>query len=47
VTAEGETALHKAEARARDALDIAGTHAPPMVTATDSHGWFMHCGYAI
>jgi transposase len=41
------TALHKAEARTRDAMDIASTHALPMVTETGTHGWFMHCRYAL
>jgi DDE superfamily endonuclease len=41
-----KTSPHKAEARTRDVLDLASTHALSMVTETDTHGWFMHCRYA-
>jgi transposase len=42
-----KTALRKAKARTRDALDTTITRALPMVTGTDAQGWFMHCGYAL
>lgn len=42
-----KTALRKAKARTRDALDSAITDAIGTVTAADAHGWFRHCGYAI
>jgi transposase len=42
-----KTALRKAKARTRDALDTALTHALPTVTGTDAHSWFRHCGYAL
>jgi transposase len=42
-----KTALRKAKARTREALDAAITHALPTVTGTDAHGWFMQCGYAL
>ena len=42
-----KTALRKAKARTREALDAAITPALPTVTGTDAHGWFMQCGYAL
>jgi transposase len=42
-----KTALRKAKARARDALDTAITRALTMVTAADTHSWFVYCGYAL
>jgi transposase len=42
-----KTALRKAKARTRDALDTAVTHVLPTVTPTNAHGWFRHCGYAV
>lgn len=41
-----KTALRKAKARARDALDTAITRALTTVTAADAHSWFEYCGYA-
>lgn len=42
-----KTALRKANARLREALDTAITEALATVTAVDAHGWFLHCGYAV
>jgi transposase len=42
-----KTALRKAKARTRDALDTAITHVLPMVTPSNAQGWFRHCGYAV
>jgi transposase len=42
-----KTALRKAKARTRGALDMAITGALDTVTALDAHGWFRHCGYAL
>lgn len=42
-----KTALRRAEARTRDALDDAITAALATVTAADAQGWFAHCGYPI
>jgi transposase len=42
-----KTALRKAKARTREALDTAITHALPTVTGTDAYSWFRHCGYAL
>jgi transposase len=42
-----KTALRKAKARARDALDTAITRALTTVTAADAHSWFVYCGYAL
>jgi transposase len=42
-----KTALRKAKARTRDALDTAITHALPTVTGADVHGGFTQCGYAL
>jgi transposase len=41
-----KTALRKAKARGRDALDTAITRALTTVTAADAHSWFEYCGYA-
>jgi transposase len=42
-----KTALRKAKARGRDALDTAITRALTTVTAADAHSWFEYCGYAV
>ena len=42
-----KTALRKAKARTRSALDSAITAVLPTVTEADEYGWFRHCGYAI
>ena len=42
-----KTALRKAKARTREALDTAITDALGTVTEADTHGWFRHRGYAI
>jgi transposase len=42
-----KTALRKAKARTRDALDTAITRALTTVTAADAHSWFEYCGYAL
>lgn len=42
-----KTALRKAKARTREALETAIAHAMATVTNADAHGWFRHCGYAL
>lgn len=42
-----KTALRKAKARLREALDVAITEALATVTESDTQGWFRHCGYAV
>jgi transposase len=42
-----KSALRKAKARTRDALDTAITSALTTVTVIDAHSWFTYCGYAI
>ena len=42
-----KTALRKAKARLREALDTAITGPLATVTAVDAHGWFLPCGYAV
>ncbi len=42
-----KTALRRAEARTREALDDAITAALATTTAADAPGWFAHCGYPI
>lgn len=42
-----KTALRRAGARTREALDAAITEALATVTAMDAQGWFAHCGYPI
>jgi len=42
-----KTALRRANARTRGALDHAITSVLPTVTEVDAHGWFHHCGYAL
>ena len=42
-----KTALRKAKARTREALDTAITDALGTITAMDALGWFRHCGYAL
>jgi DDE superfamily endonuclease len=42
---EVKTALRKANARARGALDRAITGSLVTITPSDAHGWFRHCGY--
>ena len=40
-----KTALRRAGARTREALEEALSHALLTITAQDAHGWFQHCGY--
>lgn len=42
-----KTALRRATARTREALEAAIGAALDTVTATDAQGWFAHCGYPI
>ena len=42
-----KTALRKAKARTRAALDTAILGALVTVTSSDAQGWFRHCGYAL
>jgi transposase len=42
-----KTALRRAKARTRGALDDAITSVLPTVTEADARGWFHHCGYAL
>ena len=42
-----KTALRRAKARPREALDTAITDALGTITAMDALGWFQHCGYAL
>jgi transposase len=42
-----KTALRKAKARTREALDRAITGVLTSITQTDAQGWFRHCGYAL
>jgi transposase len=42
-----KTALRKAKARTRAALDAAIAGAMTMVSHTDAWGWFKHCGYPL
>jgi transposase len=42
-----KTALRKAKARTREALDSAITDAMGTITDADARGWFRHCGYAV
>ena len=42
-----KTALRKAKAHTREALDTAITGALVTVTSSDAYGWFLHCGYAL
>jgi transposase len=42
-----KTALRKANARTREALDAAITEALATIMETDARGWFLHCGYAL
>jgi transposase len=42
-----KTALRKAKARTREALDSAITEALATITEADAQGWFRHCGYAL
>jgi transposase len=42
-----KTALRKAKARTREALDMAITGALATITNADAQGWFRHCGYAL
>ena len=44
---KGKTALRRAKARTRGALDNAITSVRPTVTEADARGWFHHCGYAL
>jgi len=39
-----KTALRRAKARTRGALDSAITSVRPTVTEADARGWFRHCG---
>jgi len=40
-----KTALRRAGARTRDALEEAIGQALLTITAQDAQGWFQHCGY--
>ena len=40
-----KTALRRAGARTREALQEAISQALLTITAQDAHGWFQHCGY--
>lgn len=42
-----KTALRRAKARTRGALDSAITRVLPTVTEAEARGWFRHCGYAL
>jgi transposase len=42
-----KTALRKANARTREALDSAVAHVLTTITATDARHWFAHCGYPV
>jgi transposase len=42
-----KTALRKAKARTRAALDAAIAEAMGTVSRTDAWGWFKHCGYSV
>lgn len=42
-----KTALRRAGARTREALDVAITAALATITAQDAQGWFAHCDYPI
>jgi transposase len=42
-----KTALRKAKARTRAALDAAIAEAMTTVSHTDAWGWFKHCGYPL
>ncbi len=40
-----KSVLRRAGARTREALQEAIAIALDLITATDAHGWFTHCGY--
>jgi transposase len=40
-----KTVLRRVGARTREALQEAIATALDLITATDAHGWFTHCGY--
>lgn len=42
-----KTALRRAGARTREALEEAIGQALLTITAQDAHGWFQHCGYLL
>jgi transposase len=42
-----KTALRRAGARTREALQEAIAQALLTITAQDAHGWFQHCGYPL
>jgi transposase len=42
-----KTALRKAKARTREALEHAIAQALTTITASDAHSWCQHCGYAL
>ncbi len=42
-----KTALRRAKARTRAALDTAIAEALPTISHTDVWGWFKHCGYTL
>lgn len=42
-----KTALRKAKARTREALDSAVAHVLTTITATEAQHWFAHCGYSV
>lgn len=42
-----KTALRKAKARTREALEHALGHVLSTITAVDARHWFAHCGYTV
>jgi transposase len=42
-----KTALRTAKARTREALEQAITQALATITVSDTHNWFLHCGYTL
>ncbi len=42
-----KTALRKAKARTREALEAALKEALLQITAADARAWFIHCGYPV
>lgn len=44
---KGKTALRKAKARTREALESALAQVMSTVTARDARNWFTHCGYTV
>jgi transposase len=42
-----KTALCTAQARTREALELASAQALASITVSDAHSWFHHCDYAL